>query len=343
MSGKILIIGNFGYANSKIDGQTIKTRNLYCLIKEKHVNPVDYFDTSSKLLNLSRLIRFFSCFFSSSHIIYLPGQKSLTFLFPYIFILCKISRKSLTYVVIGGWLPDFIGDKKFLRFALKKINNILLETPPMKYKMESWYNFKNVRVLPNFRIHNYSPRIKRELGPLRCVFMSRIVREKGIDVIFRFVEYLIDSGRESLISVDFFGPIDNKDKLYFLENIGRFPNLKYNGVLEQQEIHKTLNNYDILLLPTRYTGEGFPGAILDAYISGIPVLVSEWNDISSFVEHNITGFIFELKEEAVFGEILINLSNQKDRLNDLKINAYNKSREYSSEKCWTIIQTCLNN
>lgn len=341
MAGKILIIGNFGYANGKIDGQTIKTRNVYRLITDRHICSVSYFDTSYKHINPKQLIKLFIDFISSPCILYLPGQKSLKLLFPLIFILCKISRKSLVYVVIGGWLPSFIKDKKHLMLMLKRIDDILLETSPMKFRLDSLYNFKNVQVLPNFRIHDYKPIIQKGNGPLKCVFMSRIVKEKGIDVIFRFVESLTSSGRAGLITVDFFGPIETKDEKYFLEKIEKLSSLKYKGVLSEESIHKTLNDYDILLLPTRYPGEGFPGAILDAYIAGIPVIVSDWKDISSFVEHDVTGFIFDLNKELDFGELLLDLNNNREKLNYFKVNAHNKSEEYSIDNCWNIIENCF--
>jgi glycosyltransferase involved in cell wall biosynthesis len=238
-------------------------------------------------------------------------------------------------------LPSFIKDKKHLIFMLQRIDNILLETPPMKFRMDSLYNFRNVQVLPNFRIHAFEPIIQKGNGPLRCVFMSRIVKEKGIDVIFRFVESLTCSGRAGLITVEFFGPIEIKDEKYFVENIEKLPSLKYKGVLSEGNIHKTLNDYDILLLPTRYPGEGFPGAILDAYIAGIPVIVSDWKDISSFVEHDVTGFVFDLNKELDFGELLLDLNNNRDKLNYFKVNAHNKSKEYSIDNSWKIIENCL--
>ena len=54
MSKKILIIlaiivvtaiGYFGYNTNQLDGQTVKTRDLYRLISEQSETPVDFYDT----------------------------------------------------------------------------------------------------------------------------------------------------------------------------------------------------------------------------------------------------------------------------------------------------------
>ena len=46
-------------------------------------------------------------------------------------------RKKLHYVVIGGWLPNFIKGKKLLRKQLKKFHGIYVETNSMK---KPWKN-----------------------------------------------------------------------------------------------------------------------------------------------------------------------------------------------------------
>ena len=43
---RILVLGYFGYLTNQLDGQTVKTRDVYRLVKEQSKDySVDYFDT----------------------------------------------------------------------------------------------------------------------------------------------------------------------------------------------------------------------------------------------------------------------------------------------------------
>jgi len=46
-----------------------------------------------------------------------------------------------------------------------------------------------------------------------------------------------------------------------------------------------------MLFPSYYSGEAFPGVLLDAMIAGIPVVASDWQDNGEFVEHGRTGLL----------------------------------------------------
>ena len=93
-----------------------------------------------------------------------------------------------------------------------------------------------------------------------------------------------------------------------------------------------------MLFSTRYLGEGFPGTILDSYISGIPVIASDWRYNSDLVIHGQTGFLLAPGKEVVILEVLEALYNDRDLLFKLKQNAYQKSKEYAPEIVWEIIE-----
>lgn len=343
MKNQVLIIGNFGHSTNKINGQTIKTRNLHELLLEKLTENVTIFDTNLFETKKSSIFTLIGKLFTANKIIYMPAHSSLKFIFPFIYLICTIKRTEIIYLVIGGWLPEFIKSKPFHKWALKKISVIFCETEQMKYKLDQWYDFKNVKLLPNFRIHSYKPIIKNKNVALNVVFMSRIIIDKGLDVIFRFIENNLKSEKPIQVKIDFYGPLPNPNYEYFFENLKKHSNLAYKGLIKPEDVYAVLNEYDIMVLPTRYEGEGFPGAILDSYIAGIPVLVSNWKDIASFVESGKSGFVFELNEEDNFRMYLNELYNNKELLLQMKHQAFEKSKEYSSEVCWEIIKPYLNN
>jgi glycosyltransferase involved in cell wall biosynthesis len=272
-------------------------------------------------------------------LVYLPAHNNLKYIFPFIYIICSLRGINIHYLVVGGWLADYLKNKKLHVYLLKKIKVIFTETDLLKKNLEENYGFKNISKFPNIRIHNFIPSFQHKIDTFKIVFMARINKMKGLETIFNLAEYLEKyfSGKRS-ISIDFYGPIDNNDQEFFLNELTKNRNTQYLGTLEPDKIYNILERYDIMVLPTQYYTEGFPGSILDAYISGIPVVVTNWKHASEFVDHNETGFIvpFENGENDFINSVL-KLYSDEELLKKMKYQAYQKSKEYSVESAWSII------
>ena len=64
-------------------------------------------------------------------------------------------------------------------------------------------------------------------------------------------------------------------------------------------------NYDVIVLPTFYRDEGYPGIVLEAYAMGKPVIATRWRDIPEIIEHGVTGkLIPHCDPEALLDAIL---------------------------------------
>lgn len=340
---KVFVLGNFGYSNNQIDGQTVKTRNVYDLFRLNLNDQVSFVDLSETKENKFIFLKVISNLILCKNLIYLPGRNNLKFIFPIIFLLSFILRFKINYFVIGGWLPEFLIKHKLHAKFLKRINAVFCETKNMELKLIDWLSFKNIVIIPNFRLSSFKPQNINSSDCLKIVFMSRIIMEKGIDSIFRFAEYVSKYKPDFKFSINFHGQIGpNLDK-YFFEEIKKHTNITFNGFTEPKDVHLILSSYDVLVLPTRYKGEGFPGAIIDAYIAGLPVVVSKWKDIPSFVDEGVTGYIYNLENEKEFYDYLIKIGENKNLLNQLKINALEKSYQYSAEKSWEKIISVISN
>lgn len=115
--------------------------------------------------------------------------------------------------------------------------------------------------------------------------------------------------------------------------------MKYHGPLEPSDIYMTLEKYDAMLLPTHFYTEGLPGSILDAYISGIPVVVTKWKHATEFVDDGESGIIIPFEDDGTaLVEAVMNLFENTTLLNQMKVKAQKKWYEFSSEKAWELIQ-----
>ncbi len=337
---RILVFGYFGYVNNQLDGQTIKTRAVFDLLRSRcddaEISTLDSQELQSRPLRT--LIKLLKAPFGKDVVFYLPGQNNLQKFFPLFFKLCRLAKCRIVYPVVGGWLPDFIADKPQLSGPLKETDGVLVESERMVKQLQE-QGFTNVEILENFRSTNFVPNFE-SAGKVRFVFMARLCAEKGCDLILEAVEKLNKSCADSFI-VDFFGPKINEYADDFQARIKKLPNVAYHGTVQPHEVFETLNQRDCLLLPTYYEGEGFPGSIVDSYFAGIPVVVSNWKDLAGFVEEGKTGFVIPPKDADALAATMERIIADPGCLEPMKRAAYARSSRYSASAAWDILSKYL--
>lgn len=341
---RILIVGYFGYENGQIDGQTIKTRSVYELISTALPEcTLDYYDTQAFQNNKVSILSLLKALWYTDVLVYLPGLRNLTLLFPIIHLICRLRAISMVNIVVGGWLAEFLSARPNFQSKFKSFDSILVETRGLENILQEKFNLTNVKQFPNFRIQDFTPKpVASET--FRIVFMARVTMLKGIKSLLDYAEYILQQKEGVLrpMIIDFYGPIDSEIKEWFLEEIAKYQFVSYKGVTEPSLVHEVLQNYDVLVLPTKYPGEGFPGTVVDAYISGIPVIVSEWKYLPEAVLPGKTGFIYSLDRPFDLFNYLNLLSKDHALLSLMKKHAIESSRDYSKEKALTILVPILN-
>lgn len=338
---KVVTIGSFGFGEGNPSGQRVKSQNVYYLLKEMGYE-VSYVEMIGIWKRPKVIIQMMNRIWNSDAVFCMPAQRNLLTVFPFVCRLAKMRRTPIHYVVVGGWLADFIQDRRRIQSLLSSIAGIHCQTRELSDNLKERYNFSNTDVFPNFRITDYKSTPHHTPGVLKLVFMARINKKKGLDTIFAVGDLIKAKGINNVI-IDFYGPIYSEDKLYFVENIKKYNFMRYVRSLEPSEIYPTLEKYDAMLLPTHYYTEGFPGSVLDAYISGIPVIVTKWKYATEFVEQGKSGIIVPFDDDGtvVFKEIC-GLLNNENYLNTMKHGALIKRKEYSPEFAKTKIDKYLN-
>lgn len=336
MRRRVAVIGYFGYRTNQLDGQTVKTRQMCQLLKENGVD-VESYDTEEFQFKKISIFNMFWKVIMAKTLVYLPAHNNLKFIFPVIFILSKLFCVKIHYFVVGGWLADFVKNKPVISWMIKRIEGIHTETLLLRQRLEKEYGYNNVDVFPNFRFFDYVPTMKAH-DKLKVVFFARINRMKGLDMIFAFADYVVEHNLSNKITIDFYGPIEKSDELYFFANLAKYNFINNHGVLQPTEISSELNNYDVLVLPTHYYTEGLPGSIVDAYIAGLPVVVTKWLHATEFVEDNKTGFIIPFENSQVaFNDSIMKLYEDRDLLMQMKHAANERSRDFCAENAWKIV------
>jgi len=342
----VLVLGAFGYSNNQLDGQTIKTRSVYNLIKKNYIGETIMFDTldikSKPYLYLHLLWKLTNI----NTLIFIPAENGIAFLLPILFFLSKIFRFSIVCVCVGGWqieffLGEYTGKSHIFQMKVcRKIKAFLPEMKSVNEKLINNFGFNNTEVFPNFRDFKILDKTNNS-QKLKIVFMARIQKKKGYPAVFKLAEYI----EETKINADitFFGQIKEEELDHFKYFLNRYKNtVSYGGELNPADIQKTLSNYDVLLLPTSYYTEGFPGSILDAYISGIPVIVTEWKHSHEFVDDGVTGFIVPFENgQQELNERIDELYSNRTKLSEMKKAAKKKSLEFCSDAAWSVLKKYL--
>lgn len=341
---KIIVLGAFGYVKAQLDGQTIKTRNVYDLLSERHEGIVKQFDTLLFRKKPWLVFPLFWHLITCNTLVLIPCRRNLTYVFPVVYVMSKIFRFSIVSICVGGWQVEyFLGSEQYkphprqLRYS-RNVKAFLPEMETLNKTLVEKLGFRNTEVFPNFRIFEPPVPKKEDRQELRMVFMARINRNKGYATIFQALSKLREMNVE--FSMTFYGQVADEDRDDFMGLIDKYKDVaSYEGALSPGDIYRTLRNYDVLLLPTRYYTEGFPGSILDSYISGIPVIVTEWKYSHEFVEDGVSGFIVPFEDgEEEFVERIKRLHDDRELLCQMKANASKASLKYSKEAAWDVLR-----
>lgn len=147
--------------------------------------------------------------------------------------------------------------------------------------------------------------------PLFLIEVSKILKEKGIQ--FKF---------------NFYGSGKLKPAL-----IKRVEQYKLNDCVfindEVKDVKQIFSDKDLLLMSSNY--EGMPLVINEANSQSIPVITTDFGESTYDAVPEDCGIIVKNRDPKEYAQVVIDLIQNKERLFDLKKNAYKNSLRYSSE------------
>ncbi len=340
---KATIIGHFAEKIEYLDGQTIKTRIIAEEFRHKWGNKqIAKIDTHGSIKTfLKAPFQVLQALQSSKNIIILPAHNGLRVYAP----LLKIGhiffqKRKLHYVVIGGWLPEFLKRHWFTKRCLKAFNAIYVETNTMKKALEK-QDFTNVYVMSNckdLKILSSEELVYQNEEPYRLCTFSRVMKEKGIEDAINAVRVINEKVGRVIYKLDIYGPIDPNQTEWFEKIQTTFPKyVSYKGTVPSNKSVDVLQNYFLLVFPTRFFTEGIPGTIIDAYAAGVPVVASKWENFDDVIDEGVTGFGFSFKSTSEFVELLYCIAKKPQMVMDLKKECIKKAQYFTPDKAIGIL------
>lgn len=335
---QLLIIGSIPDEKHKLryGGATVLMQNYLDYLRH-HEIPFTFIQNNrfSNLKTGDRRVRLNKVFFITIFLIKIWFCKIVMFnfsdsgtvnFFPILSKFAKSIGKKTVLRKFGGSLEVYLSTKddaikNNALTALKNADLILFETKAgIEYIISEIGTNANIQWFPNNR--NLSSLFKdRRNFSRRCVYISHIKEEKGIDV---FLE--VASKMSPEYSFDLYGAV--KEEKYRSLDYASY-NVVYHGQIPSSDVLKTLLDYDILLLPSYR--EGYPGIIIEALSVGIPVVAFEVGGIPEIIKDKYNGLL--VKPGDVTGFIKSIRSITKDDYFSLSENARTSFIEnFESEK-----------
>ena len=302
------ICGHYSNASVALNGQTVKTKIVTQeLCRHAGQDRVRCIDTHGGVKMLLKLpFQLWRMLAWCTDMVILPAQNGLRVITPILSLLNVFYRRGLHYAVIGGWLPEFLEDKKVLSRQLKKFKGVYVETEAMKKALEK-QGFANVFVMPNCKqLDILTPeQLTQPRKPYKLCTFSRVMKEKGIEDAVEAVKRINEAAGETLVTLDIYGQVDQQQTQWFEQLRSQFPAyVRYGGLVPFDKSVEVLKDYFALLFPTYYEGEGFAGTLLDALASGTPVIASDWRYNPELVKQGRTGVLFPAGDvDALVGRL----------------------------------------
>mgnify|MGYP004001798625 CR=1 FL=1 len=340
-----------GHHSPKVSGSALSFGRLYKKIKLD--NRINYYfintsrrykDVHSIFVNINvginAIYQFLKIIKHVDICSFHASEKAFAKFAPLLVILSIVYNKPIILRLFGGGSGITNRNKfniftKYWFFQIKKSDTIFLQT---KYLLEHFekLGFKNLTWLPtsrkrtNNKTNNF---LSNECN--KFVFMGRVIEEKGIITILDSIEWLNDS-----VVIDIWGSLDGSISADYIDSQGRGI-IKYKGEIPHDKVQKKLAEYDALILPTYYKGEGYPGIIIESYCQGLPVVTTEWLSIPEIVD-DTSGFLIPVGSPKELADTMNKMVNDKDLYKSLRNGAYKKGKFFSETKWYNqFISTCF--
>ena len=333
---KVCVIGHFGNGKNLLNGQTIKTKIITeGLIKALGEDEVSTIDTHGGAKALPRcFLQLGLSFIKCKNVIMLPAHNGVRIFTPILLFWKALFHRRLHYVVIGGWLPDYLKDKPRLAKQLKKFDGIYVETSTMKKAMEV-QGFENLHILPNCKdlhILSEDELVYCHQEPYKLCTFSRVLKEKGIEDAVKAVKSVNESYGRIVFLLDIYGQVDANQITWFENLKTTFPDyISYKGQVSFDKTTEVLKDYYALLFPTRFYTEGIPGTIIDAYAAGIPVVAARWESFEDIIADGEVGKGYSFGDLDELVDILKFVVENPDCLLKMKNNCMRFAEKYRSD------------
>lgn len=235
-------------------------------------------------------------------------------------IACRIKKVKQIANITG--LGTALENKGFLQKIAIFLHKIALKNVYCCFAQ----NEENLKFLQNHKIANNKLKLipgsgvnlekyklleyPKEDDPIEFLFISRIMKEKGIDQYLETAEYIKSKYSNTKFHILGFCEQEYNEKLNELQNKNI---IEYHG--RQDNIIPFMQKASCIIHPTYYP-EGMSNVLLEACASGRPIITTNRAGCREIVDNGINGYVIKEKDSKDLIEKVekfINLSNEEKK------------------------------
>ena len=207
--------------------------------------------------------------------------------------------------VTAGFCKGFIANSE----AIKRLNAIQLGLAPDKIEV---INRGRDSQRFTFRLHSSFPG-----KPVRFLNIGRLVSVKGQrDLIMAFQTFL-QACPGALLHIAGDGP-ERVSLASLIAGLQLTENIVLLG--NRNDLATLIGEYDCFVFPSR--SEGFSGALVEAMLSGLPVLAGNIPANKEMIRHLQTGYLFETASITAIAEAMLWFAGNRQAASEMAIKAY---------------------
>ena len=213
--------------------------------------------------------------------------------------------------------------KLFFRFLITRFAKGIVLSDSLKSNLSPFLKNESIFSLPNFAEEFLYKKnnIIKDTNKIRIIFLSNLMREKGIIQLLRVLVSFENAKIEYEAKIA--GNIDKESKEVVLKLLRTLKNTEYLGVVNGERKKKLLLWGNVFVLPTYYKMEGQPISIIEAMATTNAIITTKHAGIPDIIKNNINGFFVKKRDTQDLREKLVYAINNKDEI--LKIMNYNRN------------------
>jgi glycosyltransferase involved in cell wall biosynthesis len=161
--------------------------------------------------------------------------------------------------------------------------------------------------------------------------IGRLVGKKGIDTLINAVALLKKQGQAVALHIAGSGPLENTLKQLVMQNDLTESKVNFLGPIPHSEVAGFIKSLDMFVLPCKQDEngdiDGIPVVLMEAMLSGVPVISTELSGIPELVINNETGLIAEPDNINALASVIIQMINDQTLREKISYNAVIKVKD----------------
>ena len=334
---KIGIWGQYGDGGKIADGQAVRTTIITRELKMRYgTENVGVVNTNGwRKRPLKFLWESFRLVANSKKVAIAPADNGYKVFVPLLQFINFFYRRELIHIVIGGFLPALLKEKpKYLKME-NRFSAVFVQTENLLKDLQE-IGVKNLYISSNpKRLNTRKPSDLRAWDEKElkvCVF-SRLNKVKGIEEAIEAVKEVNTHLGGNLIKIDLYGLIQPGFEEW-LDNLLKANEgiAEYKGIIDFDKTVESLQPYFLLLFPTYYYGEGFPGNVVDAYNTGLPIIATDWLYNKDVIKDGRNGILVPTQDVHALADAILKLYNDRQLHYQMAQNCLEDSKPYSPDE-----------